>query len=277
VGRWLRGRATLLLALLAVALLAGCSGSDAGTPGPAPEEAAPGSVLGVVVTPAIVPLPGVAVRLEPAGLAAVSDDEGRFAFTGLRDGSYTLQAAHPGYLPATLAVETGASVVKVVLEPDRLVGSYVEAYVFDGFIDQSFNVAGARSSGGLSPNYTIGVRAPDLIQMEMVWESTQAFGERLDLTAIANDGNVTLPVAGRAEGTSPLLLAINASAIAEYRLGPDVFLDMAVFSGQEPLAADRGFGLVVSQSYRLVTHMFYGYLPPEGWRFTADGEPPGPA
>ena len=31
----------------------------------------------------------------------------------------------------------------------------------------------------------------------------------------------------------------------------------------------------MSQSYRLITHMFYGVLPPEGWRFTADGEPPG--
>jgi hypothetical protein len=268
-----------MLALLAGALLAGCAdgkGASQGV-GPSGGEDLTTSVLGVVVTPAIVPMPGVEVRLEPAGLATVSDDDGRFAFSGLRQGAYTLEASHPGHLPTTMAVETGSAIIKVVLEPDRLVGSYVEAYVFDGFIDQSFNVAGARSSGGSSPNYTIGVRAPTFIQMEMVWESTQALGERLDLTAIANDGGVALPVAGRAEGTSPLLLAINASAIEEFGLGPDVYLDMAVFSGQEPVAADRGLGLVVSQSYRLVTHMFYGFQPPEGWRFTADGEPPAPA
>lgn len=268
--------------MLAVAVaLSGCA---AGGPSAPPGDGGDGgaassgsSIAGVVVSPAIVPMAGVALRLEPAGLDATSDDEGRFSFDGLRDGSYTLRASRDGYVTTTLPVEAGGPLLKVVLEPDAQAGSYVEAYVFDGFIDQSFNVAGARSSGGSSPNFTIGLRAPDHIQMELVWESTQSLGERLDLTAIANDGNVTVPVAARAEGTSPLLLVLNSTTIAEHRLGPDVFLDMAIFSGQEPVADGRGAGVVLSQSYRLVTHMFYGFLPPEGWRFTADGEPPGPA
>jgi hypothetical protein len=266
-------------ALLATAALAGCfgggspQGSGDGDAGPPADD---GSVAGVVVSPAIVPLSGVSLRLEPAGLDATTDAEGRFSFDGLRGGSYTLVATLEGYLPATTVAEPGPAVVQVVLEPDRQVGSYVESYTFDGFLQWSFNVGGARSANSVSPNYTIGVRPPDWIQSELVWESTQALGNTLDLTAIANDGGVTVPDFARSIGPSPLLMTINSSVILEYRLGPGVLLDFSIFAGEEPNPAGRGAGLALSQSYRLVTHMFYGYLPPEGWRFTADGEPPAP-
>lgn len=261
---------------LLLALLAGCAGDRS----PAEDTAVPAdpalAIEGIVVSSAIVPLANVSLRLEPAGLDAVSDLEGRFRFEDLREGTYTLQATRGGYVPSTMALQPGGGLVKVVLDTDTQVASYVDAYSFDGFIERSVNLGGARTSSSSSPNYTIGLRAPDLIQFELVWQSTQALGGRLDLTAIANDGNVTLPVAGRAEGPSPLLLRLNRTVIEEFRFGPGVLLDMALFAGQEPVAADRGAGLVVSQSYRLITHMFYGYLPPEDWRFSSDGEPPGP-
>lgn len=270
------GRTLVLLALF----LAGCSDAQPGE-GPeatlGPEASASGSISGVVVSPAIAPLANVSISLAPAGLEATSDAEGRFAFDGLRPGPYTLVASLDGFLPTTVVVEPGGPVVKVVLEPDRQVGSYVESYVFDGFLEWSFNVGGARSSNSVSPNYTIGARPPDLIQAEMVWESTQALGNTLDLTAIANDGGVTVPDFARSVGPSPLLMVIDASLILEYKLGPGVLLDFTVFAGEDPNPAGRGAGLALSQSYRLVTHMFYGFLPPDGWRFTADGEPPGPA
>lgn len=246
---------------------------DPGEGGPSAES----SISGVVVSLAIAPLANVSVGLSPAGLEATTDADGRFAFDGLRAGPYTIVASLEGFLPSTVVAEAGGPVVKVVLEPDRQVGAYVESYVFDGFLEWSFNVAGARSSNSVSPNYTIGVRPPDLIQSEMVWESTQALGNTLDLTAIADDGGVTVPDFARSVGPSPLLMVINSSVILEYKLGPGVLLDFTVFAGEDPNPAGRGVGLALSQSYRLVTHMFYGYLPPEGWRFTADGEPPGPA
>ena len=269
----------LPIALAFAVAMAGCSAGPSPPSGDAPGDVGPSasSIEGVVVSPAIVPMPGVALRLEPAGLDAVSDDAGLFSFHGLREGSYTLEASRDGYVATTLPVEAGGPLLKVILEPDPQVGTYVESYVFDGFVDYSVNLFVGRTSGASAPNFTFGQRMPELIQMELVWESTQSFGERLDLTAIAETGNVTRPAAGHAEGPSPLLLAINSTAIAEYHLGPEVPLTMAVFAGQEPVAEGRGYGVVVSQSYRLVTHMFYGSLPPVGWRFTADGEPPGPA
>jgi hypothetical protein len=267
------------LVLAAGLLLAGCSGDP---PASGAAEGATGSALaiaGVVVTTAIVPLEGVALRLEPAGLETVSDSAGNFRFEGLREGSSTLQASHPGYVTTTLAIDVGGAeppILKVVMEPDPKVGAFVDAYSYDGFLQESFNAAGARGNSGGGPNFTIGLRAPDLIQMELVWQSTQALGTWLDVTAIADDGGAVVPDIGRADGQSPLLLTLNSTAIQEGKLGPKVVLDIAIFAGQEPVAADRGVGVVANQSYRLITHMFYGYLPPEGWRFSSDGEPPPP-
>jgi hypothetical protein len=268
------------LVITACVLLAGCSGDPPAPTGDALEQSGSGlAIAGVVVTSAIVPLEGVALRLEPAGLDAMSDASGNFRFEGLREGSYTLQASHPGYVTTTMALEVGGAeppLAKVVLEPDPTVGAYVDSYSFDGFLQESFNVAGARGNSGGGPNFTIGVRAPDLIQMELVWQSTQSLGTRLDVTAIANDGGAVVPDIGHANGESPLLLILNSTAIQEGKLGPKVLLDIAIFAGQEPVAADRGVGIAASQSYRLITHMFYGYLPPDGWRFSSDGDPPPP-
>jgi hypothetical protein len=32
----------------------------------------------------------------------------------------------------------------------------------------------------------------------------------------------------------------------------------------------------LNQPVRLFLHSFYGYLPPDGWRFAVDGAPPPP-
>lgn len=265
--------------LVVVVLLAsGCSdptlpAMDSGVPGT-------GALTGVVVTAAIAPLAQVRVTLEPGGHENLTGADGLFAFADLAPGAYTLSAALPGYRSLSLGVQvaeggTGAP-VKVVLETDTTTARFVESYVFDGFVDWSFNVAGARGSTSASPNYTIGLRPPDFVQAELVWDSTQAFGRNLDLTAIANDGNVTVPSIGRSVGPSPLLLTLNASVIRDAALGPKVLLDFTVFAGEEPLAADTGVGLALNQGYRLITHMFYGFLPPEGWRFSSDGDAPSP-
>lgn len=270
-------RAAALLLLLVSAAFAGCA-SEGGPAGAPAEEAEGFAVRGVAVSAAVVPLAGVTVRLAPAQAQATTGPDGAFSFTGLAEGAYTLDAGKAGYRNSTVAVQAlaGGPLVQVVLEPDPRVGAYVDAYTFDGFIANSVNAAGARSNSGSSPNYTIGERAPDLIQMELIWEPTESFATWMDLTAIANDGGTVVPDIARADGPSPLLLQLNSTIIAEGKLGPKVYLDLAVFAGQEPVAAERGAGVLLNQPYRLATHMFYGYLPPEGWRFTVDGDPPSP-
>lgn len=88
--------------------------------------------------------------------------------------------------------------------------------------------------------------------------------------------SVTVPVIARVVGPSPLVLRLDSSLIEEHRLGPDVLLDFSVFSGEQNEVEGRGAGLVLNQPYRLITHMFYGFVPPEDWTFGAEGRPPRP-
>jgi hypothetical protein len=272
----------LAAAAIVVLLLAGCQAKPAAGPSVS-SDPGKGAVQGVAVSAAIVPLAGVGVRLEPAGRNATTDTQGRFAFDNVAPGAYTLLASKAGYLGAqtTVQVEAGPAgpLVRLQLEADTSSGQYVEAYAFEGIVDDSFNVVGARgNSGSTTAHYNISARAPDFIQSELVWDSTQQFGSDLDLTAVANDGNTTIPDFAEVEGASPLLMKVNTTLIQQYHLGPRIPMELWVFSGQaqEPVPG-RGVGVAVSQRFTIYTHMFYGYLPPDTWRFTTDGDPPPPA
>jgi hypothetical protein len=271
--RW----ASVLLAVLA--LLAGCSDSTPGEAGngPGAGEALLGTIQGVVVSQAIAPLADAAVAVEPGGQATKTDVDGAFRFAGLAPGSYTLRVALAGYLEQAVAVATGSGLVQVVLPPDVGAVRYVEAFAHDGFVDTSVNVGGARSSSNNAPNFTFdGTRLPDAIQVEMAWTSTQALGSRMDLTLIADNGGTVVPDVGHVQGESPISVRLDQAAIQAAGFGPGVKLDIAVFVGEQPMAADRGVGVAAQQRFTLFTHMFYGYAPPDAWRFSVDGEAPPP-
>jgi hypothetical protein len=269
------------LAIVLLLLASGCQSKPTAA-GPA---AAPGTgtLVGVVVSAAIAPLPGVVVHLAPGGLSNTTDAQGRFTFAGLQPGAYAITANRTGYRPAQAAAEVAAgpagAPLKLVLEADATSSRFFEAYVSDGFVDESFNLAGARgNSGNTDQRILIGARPPDFVQTELVWDSTQQLGSDLDLTAIADDHNTTIPDFAQAEGPSPLLMKINSSVIQQYKFGPKVDLLFTVFSGQadEPVPG-RGAGVVVQQRFRLISHAFYGFLPPDSWRFSVDGDPVPPA
>ena len=74
--------------------------------GTAEAQSAGGRLLtGVVVAKGSqLPLGHSMVSLTPAGRQTFTDDEGRFAFPGLRPGPYTLRATHLGFAPVELHV-----------------------------------------------------------------------------------------------------------------------------------------------------------------------------
>ena len=74
--------------------------------GSAAAQASGGRLLtGVVVSKASqLPLGHSMVSLTPAGRQTFTDDDGRFAFPGLRPGPYTLRATHLGFAPIELHV-----------------------------------------------------------------------------------------------------------------------------------------------------------------------------
>lgn len=271
------------LALALAVILAGCGAKAPGGPGGGAGGAEVGAIEGVVVSEAIVPLAGVHLGLQPGARNATTDAQGRFAFADLAPGAYTVTAHVGGYADAQAAVQVAAGdappVQRIVLVRDALAGNYFEAYSYDGLVDESFE-AGPLSgnAGDTTANYTIGTRAPDLVQSELVWSSTQSLGSNLQLMAIADDGGNVVPVMNSTEGPSPLLLKLDAGLVQQYKLGPRVQLELSVFSGQSQGAGpDKGVGVVASQRFTIFTHMFYGYLPPPEWRFSADGDPPPPA
>ena len=59
----------------------------------------------------------------------------------------------------------------------------------------------------------------------------------------------------------------------EVGLGVEVGLVVEFYSGDP---GGLPTGLTANQPIRLVLHNFYGYLPPEAWRFVNDGAPPPP-
>ncbi|MGB1586617.1 MAG: carboxypeptidase-like regulatory domain-containing protein [Thermoplasmatota archaeon] len=205
-------------------------------------------------------------------------------------------------------------IIKVKLIQDKANQPFVEAAQFDGFIMCSGRgiVIGLAicSTVGVGDddfvrNYEPSFR-PAFIQSELTWRSTQALGDALSysITCIAGppcpDGQVTI---ARHEGKSPLLLQVNATQAEDFLLGAgEQPITLRVFAhGMEEtdvpeetvydtagidcvrwpvLFADcirfGGVGMTIDQQFTGYTHMFNLYTPPEDWRFTEDGNPPGP-
>jgi len=63
---------------------------------------------------------------------------------------------------------------------------------------------------------------------------------------------------------------------ANSTLDPDRGIAYRFFGGPHPLCkvdGTFGCGLTVQQRADAYMHHFYNFVPPEGWRFTVDGDP----
>jgi hypothetical protein len=129
-------------------------------------------------------------------------------------------------------------------------------------------------------------RVPDWLQAEMVFESTQAVTPymtiRLDIT---HPQNVTIDNATAATGPSPVLVAYPPEWMQDWRLGVDRGLAVEAFPGSPPevcaldppvLLNTCSLGVAAEQRFTYLVHAFYGYTPPEGWRFSEAGTVPPP-
>ena len=295
-----RAALPVALALLVGAGLAGCSGN----PAPPPADSADfttlglqatqstGVLRGVVVDAAIRPLGDATVALTPGNLTARTTPNGLFGFDDLEPGSYFLHVGKRGYASMQSSAEVVAGVaeppiVKVLLQQLPGTAPYVEASTHDVFM--TCGVAVVVSSVGCDTstaeefgdtvyflvNFT---QLPWWTQGELVWEQTQPAGGEF-IWQIAKPGTNDYYSAGQTT-TSPALAFVdnatlndNADAITkdgvEYR----------VFGGPHPLCTVNnsltpyGCGLTLQQRATAYLHSFYNFLPPEGWRFTRDGDP----
>jgi len=180
-----------LALLLALGLLAGCVGkeADAGPvsgalsqlAGPSEEELArtPGSLQGIVHTPALTPIFGARVADPRLGLAATTDTAGFFRLDGLATGEHLLVVTAEGYLTRSVLVQArnGTTLeLNVSLEPAPRLEPYVETRELHGFLACALLVADdARDCASADPNHRdvfeldLGAGAKGVV-LELAWD-----------------------------------------------------------------------------------------------------------
>ena len=144
-------------------------------------------------------------------------------------------------------------------------------------------------------------RTPDWTQIEMVWASTQPVTDWLSFRISPYAWQDGAGVDGRAEsarGKSPVLFTLNRTQAEAWDLGREVDDGVAENEGPakgfalETFSAGNdatctgpqmqvintcsSLGLVLNQRIDYYFHLFYGYLPPEGWRLSESGSVPPP-
>lgn len=234
-----RSVAILMTGLLAAVAMAGCTSDGE----PANDESNldgidvtatqnTGVVRGVVVDAAIRPLAGAAVSLllpDADPMKATSNDAGAFGFSDVPPGTYFVEAGKPGYITVRQSVEVVAGVdtppaIKLLLESDPASLPFIEVYQWNGFIECSFSlviVRFAACSGVGNDNFLVEYplsAAPDWVQSEMVWESTQALGDEMQLSITDFSGPVQVRINASA-GPSPVLVTVNKTTAAEFGMG----------------------------------------------------------
>lgn len=129
-------------------------------------------------------------------------------------------------------------------------------------------------------------RNPDWTQAELVWESTQAVTDWLRIRMSANSPDDGSGIDERnlvVSGPSPLMASLNASVNEEWELGVAEGLALESFAagndmlcGLPNVGVNPCQGVTLNQRVDFYFHFFFGYAPPEGWRFSADGDVPPP-
>lgn len=292
-------RGSLVALLVASSLLAGCSdggGDPAAEPAQEPDAfqdidvtATTGAIRGLVITEAIVPIPGATVRLVQGGQEKVTDDDGAFVFTGLEPGTYFLSVSKVGHFTVQTSAEVVAGVenppiVKVVLVVDEATQPFTEMLQWSGFFACG---VGTNAGGGIGVNpcavdaivcgqsgicllgssnthdFPFGTdRVPDLAQAEAVWEGTQALGNDLYL-GWHESGTADFTGVG---GPSPLVLPATKEQIVDAHGENTTSLLARIFPGDSsPLT------VTLQQRFDVFVTYFYGFVPREGWAFVVDG------
>ena len=298
-------RVALLLAipLLATALAGYCfAGASQPTPSSGADFSAldlqatstTGVIRGVVVDAAIRPLANATVEVSPGAGSTRTTAGGAFGFDGLDPGTYFLKVHKAGFQATQASTEVVAGVaepplVRIQLVADPVTTPYVDAFHFQGFL--TFGAAVFATSIGTTIfgpvadsigdqsiwvlNFTT---LPMWAQGELVWEQTQPLGGEFiwEMTDTSNTHY------GHRETTvSPALAYWDTETLEKHNkttLDPKAGIAYRFFGGPHPLCRDPlnatfGCGVTVQQRADVYIHNFYNFVPPEGWRFTRDGDP----
>lgn len=305
------GRRVWLVALLAASLLGGCSAPD--RQDAAAEDAfddlglqataTTGLVRGVVVDERIVPIADATVTLTgtDTNRSMTTDDQGRFAFTGLVPGTYFVQATSFVHE----AAQTSVTVVAGDSDPPatslQLVrrftqDPYVQTWSFDGFIQCGYDLTFMSSLclndythfvgpytcpeceyllDRRSTNFEVGPGWQTQV-LELDWTPT-AQGTSPEMRLVVS--HFPRPASHwycSAAGAHPVQVRIEVGVVCEDQQDepdqipaeglPNLHLFAAVNAADGPAA------IAFSQRFTVYANQFYYAVPPAGWSFV-NGDP----
>lgn len=274
--------------------------------------ASTGIIRCVVVDDAIRPLSNATVTISPGNRTTLTTLQGTCGFADLQPGTYFVRVSKAGYNETQSSTEVVAGVaeppiLKVLLARNPSTSPYVEVLRYEGFMQLGVSI-GITSIGTTTFQGTVGndttiwnskfTQLPTWAQGELVWEQNQPAGGEMIWEMVVGGSN---DHKGHRETTvSPALAYWNTSVLqAEKDNVTSSGIDYRFFGGPHPLLAPGGgviptpdqcptvptvvlgnrnpctfgYGLTTEQRASAYIHQFYNFAPPEGWRFTVDGDP----
>lgn len=285
----------LLVLLLTVTALAGCSGDDGPDECPGCDAPAqPGDLRGVVVDRSIQPVVGAKVTLN-TGQEARTDTSGTFRFSGLEHGEYFLSASKPGYGPvqttATVPESGRSEMVKLVMEFLTDAQPYLQVHKFDGYYECAFALPfitdscdfGVRTAAdeenatagtGLLPRGVQENRNTDFIEIdaaaasivqEAVWETPDVDSMMilLESTPIDNACDCGDRTYISHVGPSPTYGRADGESVPAG--------ETVAVRGFLPFGEPR---TALNHPFQVFTVVFHHEAAPEGWSFVHGDEPP---
>lgn len=218
---------------------------------------------------------------------------------------------------SVVAGRNNPDLVKITLAAVPVEAPYVDAVTYAGYLTFGASVGitsiGSTIYGGVGQDYAIWnhkfTQVPMWAQGELVWDQTQPAGGMLIWEMVKGDGSNQWR-GHRETAESPALAFWNTTVLqneAENVTDADIGIDYRFFGGPHPLLApgagivperssghpacttfptvvlgDRslcsfGYGLTYQQRADAYVHNFYNFAPPEGWRYTVNGDPVVPA
>lgn len=294
----------LMVLLLLSTALAGCAQTET-NPEPLADVPTTGAVRGLVTDGAIVPIEGAVVSLGASQV--LTGPDGKFQFADVEPGAWFIDVNATDFIPSQLSVQVTpgeVAEVRIVLDPLATTIPYGIVTEYTGFIACEAIVAtfiescdaGTGQFG--EPDNAIFLpaedRVPDAVQVEVVWDNTQALGNSLTSTwASCTGGAYCNPLTGYTMcqhwGASPLWCRSTLDDVAASGTVGQISTVGAVGHGRgtgvgvgllvkadctlcaDPVAPEAGLGVVVQQRIQTYASSFYNMVPPQGWVFATDG------
>jgi hypothetical protein len=250
-----------------------------------------GVIRGVVVDTTFRPIVGATVELFVQGVAAANvttNEGGAFGFDQLAPGLYLLRSAHASFEPGQTTAEVVAGVsepepVKLVLIAIPPIVPYFLALSFESMEDGEVYAQAAGfvvdqwiplGTGTGTDTYAADIgssQVPSWIQIETVWEATSDLSQNIRVFA-GVDGSGDPWAQNSSAGPSPLLTILPPEELAGHEYGDAVVYSVPYAYAMDP-TLPAGAGGFVEQRITHYIHVFFGFTPADGWRFTEDGDP----